>query len=62
MFTAIGSHNKTNEIFQDALERTGIAEKNRGNAYAFGFNGQEKFKKCVSTTGTYLVNQVEDLQ
>jgi hypothetical protein len=44
VFTTTRSHNKTNEIFQDALERTGIAEKNRGNAYAFGFNGMEKCK------------------
>jgi len=44
VFTSTGSHNKTNEIFKGALERTGT-EKNRGNAYAFGFNGKEKMWK-----------------
>jgi hypothetical protein len=35
--TTTSSHNKTNEGFQGAPERTGIAKKNGINGYAFGF-------------------------
>ena len=41
MYTANGTYKKAQYFFGDVLEKTGIAEKKRGNAYTFGFNGKE---------------------
>ena len=41
MYTATGTYKKAQYFFGDVLEKTGIAEKKRGNAHTFGFNGKE---------------------